>query len=84
MNGKPDANNAEASRDSYVAALKRERAHYVATGQTDRLEAVDAELARVGAGADPVERAVSAAPERAEAVKSTPARRKPAARKAKS
>lgn len=88
MSDKRDANSTEPNRDAYVAALKRERAGYVASGDTDRLKAVDAELAKHGGGAtdvesSPVERAVAAAPEKAEAVKAKPARRKPTTRKAK-
>jgi hypothetical protein len=85
MGDKADANSTEPNRDAKVAALKRERAGYVASGNPDRIAAVDAELERLGGGmtdVDPVERAVASAPERAEPVKAKPAR-KPAARKAK-
>jgi hypothetical protein len=37
-------------RERYIAALKRERAGYVQSGKQDRVDAVDAELKRLGVG----------------------------------
>ena len=44
--------NKDEQQERLVAALKRERAGYVAAGKTERVEAVDAELERLGAKAD--------------------------------
>lgn len=40
----------QAQEDGYVSALLRERNGYVTRGLDDRVEQVDAELTRVGAG----------------------------------
>lgn len=84
MSDKADPNNTERNdpnAEAYRAALKRERAHYLSTGNTERLAAVDRELGKLEG--DPVERAVAAPAESSEPVKAKPARRKPATRKAK-
>lgn len=70
---KVDRNGGSLSLDRYVAALKRERAMYVARGEGDRAAEVAAELARVSGrkdpDAEPVERAVAAPPEKRTAAK---------------
>lgn len=45
----------------YIDALKREREHYVRTGNKDRAAAVDAELKRAGAAATSTPPAVEVA-----------------------
>jgi hypothetical protein len=66
---KRDPNSTEPSRDGHIAALKRELAGYEAAGREDRAAAVRVELARLTGrkdpDAEPVERAVAAAPEQA-------------------
>lgn len=55
--------------EAYVAALLREREGYAKYGKTERVEAVDAELARLGVTRESVhdgaEQAVTSPPERA-------------------
>lgn len=57
-------------RDSYAAALQRERAGYLAAGKNDRAAQVDAELKHLGVA--PIEEAAASdAPEQATARKTT-------------
>lgn len=44
---------AAAARQGYVEALRVEREGYVRAGKTDRIKAVDAELARFDAAPEP-------------------------------
>jgi hypothetical protein len=61
----------QGSQDVYTAALKRELAGYIASGDTERADAVRAELARVGG---PAPETTATAPAES-AVRPKPARR---------
>ncbi|MGW8703232.1 hypothetical protein ACWGOK_41075 [Streptomyces eurythermus] len=47
--GEPVVTEVPTADEAYVAALRRERAAYMTYGRPDRVDAVDAELNRLGA-----------------------------------
>lgn len=61
----------EEQKERHVAALKRERAGYVAAGKTARVEAVDTELRRLGV-TPPSEQAVGGSGSHEDASKQAP------------
>lgn len=57
MPEKEEKTDEDVQREAYVTALRRERAGYVQRGLKDRVEAVDAELKRLGAAEERVQSA---------------------------
>jgi len=78
VDSKRDANSTPRGENDTVRALKRELAAATASGNTGRAERIAGRLAR--AGVDPIERAVSDAPETAEPVKKRASRPGPKAK----